>query len=102
MELIEFVQGHLVEQRLGLVDGEEVADGVKHKAAPMEIGTILDAYGRYAPRHALNVRRSLNLVGEQLAQGGYAIDNAAIAVGGNEYARFVADEFIVLVVGVGG
>ena len=74
MELVELIKGHFIEQTLGFLYGEEVADRVKHQSPPMEVRTVLNG-------DSGNVILNLNYGWQQLPQSSNAIDNAAIAVG---------------------
>ena len=78
MELVVFIQGHVVKKLLGLLHRIEVSGGVEHQSSPMISRFILYLHHRHRPVYSCHRSEALYLVGEQLTQGADAIDNSSI------------------------
>ena len=79
LELVEFVVGHHVHEFLQVLDGNEVAGGVHHQAAPRVAGLVLDD----AAGNALRMGRQLVL---ELLEGYQSIDSPLFPAGREVHA----------------
>ena len=86
MELVDFIECEHVEQLLHLIHREEVARAVEFHAAPFEAGLVGDADIGQGPLAAADSPAGLDVVGEELAQGGYSVDDATIVVARDGHA----------------